>query len=349
MVKRQILRGQIEWRPGLLLALFISPLLVGNLSCKHEKTMDTNTDTPAEITWRQTALDSLKIFSLAAHPSIGVLAGSCAAPIYRSVDHGNSWIPRVPACSRAIAINRSGDVFWTGGAVVRRSTDTCESWISLYSGFSSVDLKAIAFNQQGNIFVSSLTSDESRGGIYRSADNGDTWIKTSFPDSIGPWVLAINSNGDIFAGTGFGVFRSVDDGTTWMQLNIGFRDLGLNYFVSALAIDSANGNIFAALEDDGVYRSTNNGNTWGLTGLTNPTIEALIINEKGHIFAGSKSNFPVDPAGVFYSIDKGENWAQINSGLTNIDVLALTIDPAGYVYAGTHGSGVFRTVESTNE
>lgn len=104
------------------------------------------------------------------------------------------------------------------------------------------------------------------------------------------------------------------------------------------------------MDGDGVYRSTDNGDTWILTGLTNPSILSIVMNSNGHIFAGSGGALlHADVAGVFYSKDKGKSWRQINDGLTNLDVLSLVIDHAGYIYAGTRESGVFRTVSSTTQ
>ncbi len=38
------------------------------------------------------------------------------------------------------------------------------------------------------------------------------------------YSLAINSNGDIFAGTDDGIFRSTDNGDNWVQINQGLTN-----------------------------------------------------------------------------------------------------------------------------
>jgi photosystem II stability/assembly factor-like uncharacterized protein len=86
--------------------------------------------------------------------------------------------------------------------------------------------------------------------------------------------LAINSNGDVFAGTfeGGGVYRSTDDGDNWSLVDNGLT----NTYVTALAINNA-GHIFAATFGGGAFRSTDNGNGWTFlnTGVPNATFLSL--------------------------------------------------------------------------
>jgi ligand-binding sensor domain-containing protein len=66
--------------------------------------------------------------------------------------------------------------------------------------------------------------------------------------------------------------------------------------VRALAVNPA-GHVFAGTFGGGVFRSTNNGNSWVAVndGLMNPTVRALVVDASGRIFAGT-------PSGVFRSV-----------------------------------------------
>jgi hypothetical protein len=112
-------------------------------------------------------------------------------------------------------------------------------------------------------------------------------------------------------------------------------------FVFVLVIN-ASGNVFAGTMGGGVFRSTDNGNSWMpvINGLTCTYVPALAINTNGTVFSGTILS------GVFRSIDNGYNWIQINSGLTNTYVLTLAINTSGSVFAGTMGSGVFRSTDN---
>ena len=113
--------------------------------------------------------------------------------------------------------------------------------------------------------------------------------------------------------------------------------------VQVLASNSS-GDIFAGTRIGGVFRSTDNGDTWSPinTGLTATFVSALAINSSGDIFAGTFGG----ESGVFRSTDNGDTWRQINTGLTNINVVALAINSSGDIFAGTFGGGVFRSPDN---
>jgi photosystem II stability/assembly factor-like uncharacterized protein len=160
--------------------------------------------------------------------------------------------------------------------------------------------------------------------------------------------LAINPGGDIFAGTtgcGDGVYRSTDNGDNWTLANTGLTSTD----VVALAINSANGHIFAGTysqmgEGGGMFRSTDNGDTWTEqnNGFTAYDVNAVVINSAGYIFAGAAG-------GVFRSTNGGESWLDISGGVIppGGNVWALAIDSENYAFAGTAGGGVLRSARST--
>lgn len=73
-----------------------------------------------------------------------------------------------------------------------------------------------------NIFV--VTADSSLGilasgertGIFRSTNNGQTWIHVGLADSTISNII-IGSNKTIIASNNLGIFRSNDDGNSWIK------------------------------------------------------------------------------------------------------------------------------------
>jgi len=151
-------------------------------------------------------------------------------------------------------------------------------------------------------------------------------------------ALAINENGQIFAGMGSGgIFRSTNNGNSWTQV-FGSQNKG---WVKTLSIN-ANGHIFAGLFYGYVFRSTNNGDSWTeVLSVPEVNVYCLSINSSGHVFVGTD-----DGGGVYRSTDDGDSWTQIATGLTDRSVESLAINANGHIFAGVFGRGVYRSTNN---
>jgi hypothetical protein len=127
----------------------------------------------------------------------------------------------------------------------------------------------------------------------------------------------------------------------WEQTN---GPEGGTVFCSAI---SNNGDIFVGVNKHGVYRSTDNSNSWmrasnGLPYGGTVTINDIAINSAGYIFVSTVE-------GIYRSIDNGKNWTVFGDGL-DLDsyyIDPLTINNDGYIFVGTQADGVYRSTEST--
>ncbi len=256
----------------------------------------------------------------------------------------------------SLAINSSGQIFvgtsfptasFPGGRIFY-STDNGTTWIQSY--LSAGGVLALAVNTTGTILAGVGYSYPAPYSVaLRSTDSGASWsFANTGLDNDAVRSLAVNSNGEIFAGnyTSGAVFRSTNDGANWTLV---YR---LNYLngggVTALAIN-ASGTIFAGTYGcndiecggeipAGIIRSTDNGRSWvpDNTGLTDFDVSSLVVNSSGHIFAGTSS-------GVFRSTNNGDSWTH---PLATSNVSALAINASGQVFAGTQGGGVFRSMDN---
>ncbi|MDI6804948.1 MAG: T9SS type A sorting domain-containing protein [Bacteroidota bacterium] len=214
------------------------------------------------------------------------------------------------------------------GAYVFRSTDNGENWTSIFSGLGG---SCVAQNDSGHIYV----GNTGFGQYSVSKDGGYTW--NHYSGGGGP-CIAINDSGHIFFGGQVGR-RSTDRGATWTNMS------GVTY-INSIAV-APNGNLFAGTSEEhttysGVFKSTNNGNSWTPVkeGFRVYPSHNIVINTDGHIFVGSYG------WGIWRSTDDGATWTQQNSGLGHIYIKSMHISNDGSVYAGTVGGGIYRSVDN---
>lgn len=173
----------------------------------------------------------------------------------------------------------------------------------------------------------------SSDGVLMSTDNGDTWtLKNTGLTTTSSRCFATNGT-VLFVGTTSGVYKSVNNATSWSISGVN------SYSIRAMASDGDY--IYAGTggssgSSQGVFRSTDNGLTWGQvnSGLTTLDVRALTV--KGHkVFAGTYST-----GGVFVSSDSGATWTAVNNGLPSQSISCLYSD-GNAVYAGLYYGGVF--------
>jgi photosystem II stability/assembly factor-like uncharacterized protein len=132
-----------------------------------------------------------------------------------------------------------------------------------------------------------------------------------------------------------GLYRSLDSGATWTLVSQAFPYSSLR----VIALAGAEPNALCGTDGEGVYRSTNSGQTWesSTSGMGLAIVKAL-ISVADTAYAGTYSK------GIFRSTNGGASWAEANSGLWNKRVLSLAYWEAS-LYAGTEDGGVFRSTD----
>jgi photosystem II stability/assembly factor-like uncharacterized protein len=227
--------------------------------------------------------------------------------LLRSTNNGSSWneITTTPFYGqggggvRNITFNRTGEIFLiydnppSGSVGLYRSTNDGVSWDKVGVGLPNHDLYTVAISPNNDIFVGTGY----QGLVFKSIDNGDNFIQTSFPSREWLNKIAVYSDGTVFVGGEGGFWNSTDNGDTWTKHNtdlVNISDPG----VRDIVVDSS-GNVFATPFDGGVAVSHDKGNTWtridgGLT--TTRTINPLLI-ANDYLFVGTRD------AGVFRSVN----------------------------------------------
>jgi hypothetical protein len=169
-------------------------------------------------------------------------------------------------------------------------------------------------------------------GVFLSMDTGNTWtaVNNGIADS-NIYSIVINGNnifagaGDFAAGTG-AIFLSSNNGTSWTDITPGLSSLRV-WKLFAFGTD-----IFASTAN-GLYFSSDTGNTWSLRDNGLPGID--IIN----CFASNGSDIYVGTgfgsgAGVYFSADTGMNWVAVNNGLPVSPFVSSLCISNGNIFAG---------------
>ncbi|WP_396141237.1 T9SS type A sorting domain-containing protein [Flavobacterium sp.] len=196
------------------------------------------------------------------------------------------------------------------------------------------------------------------GGIWKSIDNGVTWAPlTDELPQIGVSGIAVdysNSNviyiatGDKDAGDSYsvGVYKSTDGGLTWNATGV----MGGSNPSRAgdIIIHPTNNQILWCATNNGIYKTTNAGNTW-------------IQVQSGNFSQGNIRLKPNDPSTI-YAVSYDRFYRSTNTGLSFTEVLTglpansgrlvMDVTPANanYIYilsAATDGSmqGIFRSTD----
>ena len=192
--------------------------------------------------------------------------------------------------------------------------------------FSSYTNSTAQWNQTGGIVDKSVFSllinggtvymGTSDSGVYRSSDNGVTWIKSGL-DNRKIWSLAV-SGSYIFAATDSKIWRSGDGGLNWSSLSIN---------ASVYNLHTSGSSIYASLNGSApsVYISTNNGSNWyGTYGMVQ---NATCVVASGSVLAGTMN-------GVYENIPPSYTWTKI--GLDGMTINCMTLS-SGTTYIGTNG------------
>jgi photosystem II stability/assembly factor-like uncharacterized protein len=262
-----------------------------------------------------------------------VFVGTSGGGVFRSTNNGLTWSQTGFTLTHevgSLASNNLGHLFaGTNTAGMFRSTDDGNTWQQKNAGLLGLYAGSITIDGSGDIFIVAA-----QGRVFKSTNNGDSWNQLSGGiENQSVVTVAINSFGWVFASTSNVLYRSTDGGTTWVQIPRPGSFLWLAV--------SPSDRIFAGTQNQGLFFSTDNGNSWNPTSITNTDIRSIAFAASNVVYAGG-------PWGLlFRSTDNGASWLEVASGWQFARVRALTIDQQSRVYAGCY-SGTYGVYQTSN-
>jgi len=182
------------------------------------------------------------------------------------------------------------------------------------------------------------------------------WVKIGF-NGLGVMSI-VAKEGNLFAATWGGyICKLTDGGATWEADTNGLGYWFYTSYVYALAVvqSSSNSgvtNLFAGMEEGGIWRSTNDGASWEwvypLGVLGEHDISMTCLGSAGStILAGANG-------GVYRSANDGGTWTICNAGFqttadSNVNCFtSLKVGSTTYFYAGTDGVVFISTTDGTS-
>jgi uncharacterized repeat protein (TIGR01451 family) len=238
--------------------------------------------------------------------------------------------------ANAVAVDSAGDAYVAGSTTSTNFPVTAGALQTTRAGL--LDAFAAKLNASGDALVySTYLGGALNDQIYGLA-----------VDASGAAYLAGGTESPNFTGSalqtraGTPVQKSTDAGANWTASSAGITTSAVNGF----AVAPSDSSVVYAATPVGVFKSTDGGASWQLTGQSNAANAP-----------GSTSAVVVDPTNantiyaatlfsVYKSTDGGNIYALKNSGFSAFPTLrTLTVDPSSpsTLYAGSDSSGIFKT------
>lgn len=219
------------------------------------------------------------------------------------------------------------NIYWSNSSGITKSSGTKITGATtpyIHSGLTNGSKYYFAVAAEGPNGESALSTEV-------SAVPFAGWIQTQINPGLGRSLYATDT--EIFAATYDGIFSTTSDGMPWFSTGLNGENRK-----DVSDIITSNGYILAATLE-GVYRSSNNGETWELM-AGSPGVSAGGGIYGPHVFAKNSSHLFLIAwgRGIFRSADNGETWGQTPLGN---DGEGYQDYAAGAVFVYTVGEQVF--------
>lgn len=323
----------LKWSKGSLISSYVTGIVSSNtkLFISTASGLYTSVDTGKTFTqFIDTVITSTlnlkSIYKSGNDIYIGVQKTITNYYLLKSTDNGLSWkiinVPDVPQ-----SILKSGTRDFIGATFQTYYSD--DGWltntqITMPSSYGS--------GRNYNLFsTSSYLFIFFNYGIFRSSNNGNTWIELPIKKAVTSLTEVGTS---LFATTSGGVFYSNDYGNTWLK-----RDNNITEIVAKRAFD-LNSKLILLTQNSGIFVSDDNGMTWhpSNTGIGTEPLSDLIIGDNSTLYT-------LDDVRIIYkSYDKGATWIADSSFFTRIISIAyskgkiLGCDGNGSLYKSDTGN-----------
>jgi photosystem II stability/assembly factor-like uncharacterized protein len=236
--------------------------------------------------WNKVLGDLPDNYGEAMYLDSNILYAGVDGDLYRSTNNGTNWNLLYDGPSertiKCIYANQ-GNIYcgtFRNGLFISKDNGVTWSVASNESGITSIT------NLNGNIFYSTHSTHSAPSGkVYRSSDNGQTWLDISIPNKPRPQTALLEKhNGNIFGISINKLFKSTDLGLTWIKYQAAFEDS------SFTCMHSDNGILYCGTSTkSGKYYlrySIDNGASFNKLGDSLPEAITYITIKGNYLYAG---------------------------------------------------------------
>jgi len=216
-----------------------------------------------------------------------------------STNNGNSWVSinaGLIQARKAILKTETGDLLICGYKdqtnSIFRSTNLGSTWINVLN--VGAGIFAFKENSKGHVF------GISQSAIYKSTDDGMTWISSSLPSDARS--IFIDKNDKIFVGGDCQIFISIDDGSTWSTKTQGLTDPYTTFYFGTIASNSMN-TVITTSDGSMLFVSKDDGETWEKVSSLGTTRSVGVTGLGSLLVCGDN--------GTFRSTDSGQHWSTL--------------------------------------
>ncbi|MDQ7040714.1 MAG: T9SS type A sorting domain-containing protein, partial [Rhodothermus sp.] len=242
----------------------------------------------------------------------------------------------------ALAIHPSNpDIVYAGGDIegLWKTTDGGATWTFVNNNLATgpwtpdvYNIRQIKFDLNDSTYNTLYIATSI--GLFKTTNGGRIWL-LAFPDTfynevdfISVYSVAIDPSDPytIFVGTeGGGLHRTTNGGATWSALPVPMADTTIVYDIYIDPTSPVGNRILYVGTSDGVFKSTDHGNSWSArnTGLPHKEVWRLkgVINQGQPILFltlvthGTPGNPASFQGGIFRSTDGASRWKDITGNL----------------------------------
>lgn len=287
-------------------------------------------------------LEEQSIYDLALDSS-GCILASGYFGLYKSC--GSGWEKILMKSVKSLGVHPNGTIFVGVGSNTGLiiSTDGGANWVDcvLESGTNSINIQYIAAN--GDIYAGAdgmpvFGENYFMCNLYKSTDVGNTWERIGSLKGIFLNALAVNSQGIVLAGSGWGLYRSQSPFSEWDSLETGFE------MPLAMTVNT-NDEFVGCFYNNLSYKSADNGNSW--VQLSDDKLKGIV------------GNIRIDPNGNLYCTCNGfglkrynessKKWEVFANNLSRAQIISLGTNKTNLLLAGTDNGDIYYSFDEGNE